>query len=262
MALATDGLGNALSGSSPASRELYGQALGEFQIYAGDPVATVEQRHRRQPGLRDGPRAARLAAPARAPSRPACRWRAKRWPPRAPCRRRRRSAGTSPRSRISSRATGWPPPASMEDVAIEHPRDALALQTGHQIDFFTGNARMLRDRIARALPAWSEGMPGYHAMLSHARLRPGGDRRLRACRGGGPPGGGAGAARRLGPARGRARHWRCRTARRTASPGCAPTRRPGRADSFFAVHNWWHLALYHLDRGEHRRGARASTTGR
>ena len=25
---------------------------------------------------------------------------------------------------------------------------------------------------------------------------------------------------------------------------------PGSRDSFFAVHNWWHLALYHLDRGE------------
>src|SRR5690606_721952 len=53
----------------------------------------------------------------------------------------------------------------LEDLTIEHPRDALALQAGHQIDFFTGNARMLRDRMARALPLWDEKMPGYHAIL-------------------------------------------------------------------------------------------------
>lgn len=53
----------------------------------------------------------------------------------------------------------------LEDLSIDHPRDALALQVGHQIDFFTGNARLLRDRISRALPAWDAGRPGYHALL-------------------------------------------------------------------------------------------------
>jgi hypothetical protein len=48
----------------------------------------------------------------------------------------------------------------LEDLSIDHPLDLLALQAGHQVDFFTGHSRMLRDRIARALPAWSAAMPG------------------------------------------------------------------------------------------------------
>jgi len=33
------------------------------------------------------------------------------------------------------------------------------------VDFYTGDTRMLRDCIARALPAWSPDLPGYHAVL-------------------------------------------------------------------------------------------------
>src|SRR5690606_4259600 len=53
----------------------------------------------------------------------------------------------------------------LEDVAIDHPADVLALQAGHLVDFYVGDARMLRDRIARALPAWSTSMAGHHALL-------------------------------------------------------------------------------------------------
>jgi tetratricopeptide (TPR) repeat protein len=137
----------------------------------------------------------------------------------------------------------------LEDIAAEWPRDALALQVGHQIDFFTGSARMLRDRIARALPDWDAAMPGYHALLGmHAfGLEEMGDY-VAAERSGRR-------AVEMEPRDGWAQHavahvyeMQCRQrdgiAWMRADPDAWAT------DSFLQVHNWWHLALYHLELGE------------
>ncbi|HKA72793.1 MAG TPA: hypothetical protein VKE26_13355, partial [Xanthobacteraceae bacterium] len=137
----------------------------------------------------------------------------------------------------------------LEDLAIEYPRDLLALQVGHQLDFFRGDARMLRDRIARALPAWSTETPGYHTMLGmlafgleeaghYTEAERAGRRAIE-----------------LEPRDAWAQHAVAHVMEMQGRQrdGIAWMRRNSdhwSRDSFFAVHNWWHLALYHLDLGE------------
>jgi len=137
----------------------------------------------------------------------------------------------------------------LEDVSIACPRDALALQAGHQIDFFRGDSRMLRDRIARALPAWHEAVPGYHALLGmHAfGLEETGDYAQAEQEG------------RRAVDLERRDTWAWHAVAHVHEMRNQP--REGLAwmlggdtdawsqDSFFAVHNFWHVAVYHLELG-------------
>lgn len=244
----TDRLGHALSGAGAASLDPYETALHELRCYIGDPVASVDRALAESPGFVMGhalkgylhllgtepeglPVAREAYRAASAFSADA------------------RERGHLEAVRLLTEGRWHEAGRTLEDIAIEFPRDALALQAGHLIDFYTGNARMLRDRVARAMPAWDETMPGYHALLGmHAfGLEETGDYRSAEAEGRKGVG--------LEPRDGWAQHAVAHVMEMQGrhKEGIAWMRADPDAwsrDSFFCVHNWWHLALYHLDLGE------------
>jgi len=138
----------------------------------------------------------------------------------------------------------------LEDLSARWPRDSLALQVGHQIDFFRGDSRLLRDRIARALPAWQPAMPGYHALLGmHAfGLEEMGDYAAAEAQG-----------RRAVELQSRdswawhavAHVHEMRNATQEGIAWLEPARAVWSRGSFLGTHNVWHLALFHLERDAH-----------
>src|SRR5690606_11285358 len=148
----------------------------------------------------------------------------------------------------------------LEDVSAAWPHDELALLAAHQMDFMRGDSRMLRDRIARALPSWDAGRPGWHAMLGMYAFG------LEECgqyvaaeRHGGE-------AVELEPRDGWAWHavahvHEMRGEARRGIDWLRPTRQVWSESSYLAVHNTWHLALFHLTEGEPEQALRLYDEG-
>ena len=237
-----------LSGADAAGAAHYAKALHELQCFIGDPVGSVNAAIAENPGfvmahvlkgylygLSTDHEATAVALASHEAARDLAGDAAR----ARPCRSARPSRrGTLARGR--PRAGG-----------CHHRRAArrAGLLAGHQIDFFTGNSRMLRDRIARAMPAWSEGMAGYHATLAmqafgfeemgdYARAEKLGRRAID-----------------LEPRDGWAQHavahvmeMQCR--QRDGIAWMRHNTDDWAGDSFLQVHNWWHLALFHYELGE------------
>jgi tetratricopeptide (TPR) repeat protein len=242
-----DAAGLALSGATDDSLAHYETSAHQLRCYIGDPVASVDA------ALAAAPRMVMAHAlkgylhllgtePAGLPVARECYEAATGLPANE------RERGHLDAVRLLAEGRWRAAGRVLEDVAIAWPRDALALQVGHQIDFFTGDSRLLRDRIARALPAWSRSVPGYHALLGmHAfGLEETGDYAQAEEQG------------RAAVELERRDTWAWHAVahvhemRNRPADGIAWLTADTGAwseDSFFAVHNWWHLALYHLELG-------------
>ena len=249
MNLLTDTLGHTVSGATAAAVDHYEQAAHELRCLVGDPLATIDRALAHAPGmsiahtLRAWLHLLGTEAPALATAREAAEAAA-------------RYAGTD-REQAHARAAAlvaagrWRDGARvLEDLSAQYPRDLLALQAGHQVDFFTGDSRMLRDRIARVRPHWNDAMPGHHAVLGmhafgleetgvYAQAERTGRRAIE-----------------LQPRDTWAWHavahvHEMRNAPEDGIAWLEPNAAHWSCGSFFAVHNWWHLALFKLEQDRH-----------
>jgi hypothetical protein len=141
----------------------------------------------------------------------------------------------------------WTTTAARLDALLEHwPRDILALQVGHQLDFFVGDAGNLRDRPGRSLPEFDPEHP--HTALVRGMqsfgLEESGDY--------GHAEDAGLAALAVNPDDVWALHAVVHTyemqGRIDEGIAFMISRRDDWGDgNLFKVHNWWHLALYLLE---------------
>ncbi|WP_354682611.1 tetratricopeptide repeat protein [Cupriavidus necator] len=137
------------------------------------------------------------------------------------------------------------------DIVVDYPRDSLALQIAHIGDFLLGQSTLLRDRIAQVLPHWNTRVAGFgyvlgmHAFgLEETHLYEQAEERGRF-------------ALELNPRDPWAIHAVAHVMEMQGRQDEGIDWLSGRAadwsqDNMMAVHNWWHLALFHLDLGHTR----------
>ncbi len=236
--------GHTLSGADAAAAEHYERGVAQLRCYIGDPLADANAAIAQAPAMTMAHvLAAYLNLLGTEPAG---------WPAARDIHARAAALPATEREALHMLAVGhlahgrWHAAGRvLEDLSVRWPHDLLALQVGHQIDFFTAASRMLRDRIARAESHWRDGMPGHHALLSmlafgleecadYARAEAIGRRSVEL-----EPRDGWGwhAVAHVMEMQGRRRDGVAWLGQHSAvwSEG-----------SFLAIHNWWHLALFHL----------------
>ena len=247
--MVTDRHSNALSNATPGAARLFDAAVSNFNIYCGDPLARLDE------AIADSPAFVQahlfkgfILALA---TEPAATIQARKiaHAVRTMSLNEREASQFAVLEQLL--AGSWGAAAGAMDFHnMRHPRDLVALQVGHLMDFFRGNARDLRDRVARVMPHWSKDVPGYHAVVGMYAfgLEENGD---------------FGRAEETGrhaldlePLDGWAHHAVAHVmemqGRAQDGIGWMLAREPhwARDDSFLKVHNWWHGALCHLDLGQ------------
>ena len=242
-----------LSTDDPDALAGYETAVALFHGYYNDPFAAIEATLARHPDFIMGHclRAALLASTTEKAALPMLRESVEAAEALAPAANRREQGHIAAARAwldgdFEAAVRRW------GDVLFEYPRDSLALQIAHLGDFYLGHSAMLRDRIARVLPAWDEGVPGYGYVLGmHAfGLEETGDYAR------------AEAAGRKAIELDPRDPWSAHAVTHVmemqgrSADGIAWLEQNGphwASDNGFAFHNWWHLALFHLDRGEPER---------
>ncbi|HSD36024.1 MAG TPA: tetratricopeptide repeat protein [Rhodocyclaceae bacterium] len=238
----------ALPGADAAAAALYGDALRAFNLYRGDPLALLEAALEAAP---DFQMAHVLKAHLYALStEPAATAHARIMVDALKARQLDERAASHVHALDALLKDGWQAAALALDMHnVRWPRDLLALQSGHLVDFLRGNARNLRDRIARVLPQWSSDTPGYSILLGFHAFG------LEECGAYETAEETGRRAIELEPLDCWAQHAVAHVLemQNRAQEGVAwMTSKEANwsgDDNFFKVHNWWHLALFQLELG-------------
>jgi hypothetical protein len=137
---------------------------------------------------------------------------------------------------------------SLERALLRHPRDLLALKVAQDLYFFLGNRLELRDTAARVLPAWPRSRPGwgYVQGIYAFGLEENADYRQAETR--------ARAAldhnqKDVWSVHALAHVFEMEGNQRDGADFLTASA-PDWSPSYFAIHNWWHRGLYHLELGE------------
>lgn len=242
-----DARGNPVSACQPESLDAYETALYQFQSYFGDPTETLGATLERDPEFVMGhilnasamlTMSERQYLPMALESISAAEALAHK------SNDREKALIAAARHWAEGR---WDQAGvSLDQVLGDHPRDAMALQLGHLTDFYLGDATNLRDRVGRVIGSWDESVPGYSFVLGMQAFG------LEECN-------------------------QFDRAEETARKALAMESRDGWSvhaiahvmemqnrfeegqaflrdrvddwspDNGFAFHNWWHLALFHME---------------
>lgn len=247
-----DHRGLAVSTTSSRALEHFETAIAQFHAYRGDPLATLDDAIAADPDFAMAHLAKAFVIVTASEGRylPVARDHVQRAGALVGrCNERERALSAAARLLVDGH---WQAACRALDAVLrEWPCDALAVQTAHLMDFYRGDALNLRNRVARVLPAWSAALPGYSYLLGMHAFG------LEECNQYQQAEATARRALELTPTDGWAVHaathvmemqgrvddgiaWLTSRATDWATP-----------DNAFAPHNWWHLALFHLDRGDY-----------
>jgi tetratricopeptide (TPR) repeat protein len=134
---------------------------------------------------------------------------------------------------------------SLERALLRHPRDLLALKVAQDLYFFLGNRLELRDVAARVLPAWPRDLPGWgyvqgiyaFGLEENADYRQA-ESRARAALDHNP--------RDVWSVHALTHVFEMEGSQREGA-GFLAASAGDWSGSYFAVHNWWHKGLFHLE---------------
>ena len=138
--------------------------------------------------------------------------------------------------------------ATLGEVISLEPRDALALQVAHSLDYVAGDVHCMNERVAAALPAWSTDLPGYHAILAMHAFGLEENGRYEEAEAS------ARAALALDPLDARAHHALAHVFEMTGRPDAGEDWLADHADGWahdtlVATHCWWHRGLFQIALG-------------